>query len=424
MGIKTTNDSVDRFMKSIEEQNYTVPQFQRGYVWDTKQAAALIDSIAKGYPFGSITIWETNAVELSAIGELPSCQRTPYKYIVDGQQRLTTLYLIYKNQPSKNKKMDPSKIVVRLGAIEDKIDSIVMAKKELKDGDEWFVYLTDFLTLTRSERRDFYDKRGISADNQDRLEEIRDNFFNCPVPTIEYMNDDLHVSVQVFERINQGGTKLDIFEIVNSITFDNNKKTLLEYESSFNQRAKIQNYAIKNKFWLQGLALSMDLGVGSEAMLKLRSHHLDYIEEYNDACMKAIMFLKNEFGALDSTILPYNHHFVLLAYYYFKRSEKHVEYTNETEMLLKMLDWTCKSNAFDKSTNNMLHELVGKVNEILEGKHVTFPDAKVYATTFTQLPKFTKTSMITKYLISLMMRRDATSWKKTEKRNWETYRWL
>ncbi len=86
---------------ALEEGRMKIPQFQRNFVWTLEESAALLDSVIKGYPVGSIILWNT-AEKLWAvknIGGLPFDtvkEGTPVNYIIDGQQRVTSLYAILK----------------------------------------------------------------------------------------------------------------------------------------------------------------------------------------------------------------------------------------------------------------------------------------------------------------------------------------
>ena len=71
-----------------------VPQFQRSYRWDSEDAERLFDSIFRGYPIGNLLMWRkpAPAAEIS-LGELrfTAPERSDALWVVDGQQRLTTL---------------------------------------------------------------------------------------------------------------------------------------------------------------------------------------------------------------------------------------------------------------------------------------------------------------------------------------------
>lgn len=89
MKISTALDKIDDFQ-------LFVPAFQREYVWKRDNAKQLIDSLIKEYPTGTLLTWETNS---------PPELKGPQKYnekqgavrlLLDGQQRLTTLYMLIR----------------------------------------------------------------------------------------------------------------------------------------------------------------------------------------------------------------------------------------------------------------------------------------------------------------------------------------
>ncbi len=71
-----------------------LPQFQRSFRWDAQDVLNLFDSILRGYPFGSLLLWQREAVEENVkVGalEVQAGARQDALWVVDGQQRITSL---------------------------------------------------------------------------------------------------------------------------------------------------------------------------------------------------------------------------------------------------------------------------------------------------------------------------------------------
>ncbi|MDA3906459.1 MAG: DUF262 domain-containing protein [Bacteroidales bacterium] len=92
---------INHILDKIDENQLFVPAFQREYVWKRKDAKNLISSLIKDYPTGTMLTWETNN---------PPELKGSYKYdprqgsvrlILDGQQRITTLYMLMKGEIPK-----------------------------------------------------------------------------------------------------------------------------------------------------------------------------------------------------------------------------------------------------------------------------------------------------------------------------------
>ena len=84
---------VGQMIDDIKAKSLVLPEFQREYVWSKDQAKKLLESLTKEYPVGGLLFWKTTEPpELKNLKELPS-NWGAVQVILDGQQRLTTLYL-------------------------------------------------------------------------------------------------------------------------------------------------------------------------------------------------------------------------------------------------------------------------------------------------------------------------------------------
>lgn len=85
-------------LDKFDEHQLFVPAFQREYVWKRDDAKQLIDSLIKEYPTGTMLTWDTNSPpELKGPHKYDEAQGT-VKILLDGQQRLTTLYMLIRGQ--------------------------------------------------------------------------------------------------------------------------------------------------------------------------------------------------------------------------------------------------------------------------------------------------------------------------------------
>ena len=89
---------ISTILDKVDENQLFVPAFQREYVWKRDDAKLLVDSLIKQYPTGTMLTWETNN---------PPELKGPHKYderqgavklLLDGQQRVTTLYMLIRGQ--------------------------------------------------------------------------------------------------------------------------------------------------------------------------------------------------------------------------------------------------------------------------------------------------------------------------------------
>ena len=108
-------------MDSIELGNLGLPDIQRPFVWKNAKIRNLFDSMYRGYPVGYFLFWENGADGAKAIGT-DSKQKVPQLLIVDGQQRLTSLYAIVKGVPVIRENYDSETVEVAFNPLMEKFE--------------------------------------------------------------------------------------------------------------------------------------------------------------------------------------------------------------------------------------------------------------------------------------------------------------
>ena len=162
-------------ISEIDRGEIKIPKFQRDFVWSLDKTANLLDSILKGYPIGTFILWETKQRlnDIKNIGNLvlkPVPDDIKIQYVLDGQQRITSLYAAYlgaKIQKVGEKKItDYSQIYVNLDAdIEDNDEPIITS--EINE-DSRYISLNDILHFNKHyiKLKDKYDDELLMKINQ------------------------------------------------------------------------------------------------------------------------------------------------------------------------------------------------------------------------------------------------------------------
>jgi len=75
-----------------------LPEFQCGYVWNRNQVKGLMDSLFRRHPVGSLLVWETRTENADVRGD-GRLQHGTVKLLLDGQQRVTSLYGLIRGKP-------------------------------------------------------------------------------------------------------------------------------------------------------------------------------------------------------------------------------------------------------------------------------------------------------------------------------------
>src|SRR3954454_4291931 len=91
---------VATILAQIDLGSMALPEFQRGYVWHRDQVRGLMDSLYRRYPVGSLLVWRTRTENAHARGDGQLAVGS-VDLLLDGQQRITSLYGIIRGKPPK-----------------------------------------------------------------------------------------------------------------------------------------------------------------------------------------------------------------------------------------------------------------------------------------------------------------------------------
>jgi hypothetical protein len=101
--MRKVDTNVNELVGMIRRGELRLPEMQRRYVWRAPRVRDLLDSLYRGYPSGSILVWETDQEQPTrdlAVAQ----QASPFaghKLLLDGQQRLTSLSAVLEGEPIK-----------------------------------------------------------------------------------------------------------------------------------------------------------------------------------------------------------------------------------------------------------------------------------------------------------------------------------
>ena len=216
--------SIASLMDDIEREVIALPDLQRPFVWEDTKVRDLLDSLFVGFPVGTLVFWHTsNEKDARALGaEKPGLRATTL--VIDGQQRLTSLFAIMKGVEVIGKNGEPRKITIAFRPRDGRFE---VADAAIRNDPEFLPNATELWNGTRSKpqiRRDLINNlrsRGREIDdpyeeaaerNLDRAHAIADYRF----PTVdirktaatkdeEITDEDV---AEIFVRINNQGTRL------------------------------------------------------------------------------------------------------------------------------------------------------------------------------------------------------------------------
>lgn len=320
-------------LNEIETGQIKIPQFQRHFVWELGLSARLIDSILKGYPIGTFIYWRTSERLRSVrnIGniELPEPQDGEFvNYVLDGQQRITSLFAALKGQTierDNGKKEDFSKIYIDLSAEGDE-NLVIVDVAGKPDGTT--IKLTDLMFEKGKVIYNTYPEQYHVK--IDRYKEILQSY---QFKGINLKNAEIDVATEVFTRLNVGGKDLSLFEIMVAKTYDHQKNFDLydKFQELIDDLEPSKYDTISSANVLQLISLLIKRECKRKTILKLDK------DEFIDTWGKAVNAIKcsvdffRSYGIPVSRLLPYNTLIVPFAYFF------HHHPNNPTGEKLRML---------------------------------------------------------------------------------------
>lgn len=204
---------VSTILDHVDNGHMALPEFQRGYVWNRDQIRGLFDSLYKRHPIGGLLVWATESITADHRGDA-SLAPGIVKLLLDGQQRMTTLYAICRGNPPKFYDGD-HQIFKGLHFHLEELTFRFYQPLKMKDDPLWIDVtklikngasgLSTFISKLSADP-DLAPKVGDYVQRLSHLQGIMDVELN--IEEVTGHDKTLDVVVDIFNRVNSGGTKL------------------------------------------------------------------------------------------------------------------------------------------------------------------------------------------------------------------------
>jgi len=252
-GFSSNPELLKKLLDGIHEGRTALPEFQRDWRWDENRIIGLLASIAQGFPIGTVMTLQTGGdvrFKIRPIEGAPSFgNQTPAVLVLDGQQRLTSLYQVLRSghvvaTTDKRKKpierwfyIDIAAAVDEEADFEEIIVTVDSSKRRIgfdrtvevdvsTPEAEWaaglFPLSIFFDVARRNEWQAGFMGHGEPSSIGKRVslwndfqQKILQAFELYQLPVIELDKSTSREAVcRVFEKVNTGGVPLDVFELV------------------------------------------------------------------------------------------------------------------------------------------------------------------------------------------------------------------
>jgi hypothetical protein len=352
--IDVKNKSISTLITEINSGKYFLPSFQRQYVWDEDDIKDLIDSIINHYPIGTIILWKPSNALLNEVDpfsrplvDLPNKKPSEIFYVIDGQQRLTSLLLLF-NDWKITRNGEPIKIDIPI--------SYNPSNKKFYKSETRGINLSklikafcldDIETLTDLAKK--IDKESLN-EMKEKIKRILD--YPLPICIMETFNEDEETfksMAEAFIRVNKFGVRIGNLELMLSflagaISGELKKRIRDVYESLYTgfeiDLQPIIRFVFSN-FGLKQTQISKVEQFKSN-ITKISGYSKNDVEDIFSKCHKALKLVLNllqqELGINNSQLLPSQTPLIPLAAYFYTRNINTLEELDNQD-IQHMVNW-------------------------------------------------------------------------------------
>lgn len=349
--------SIRKIIDKITSGEIRIPSFQRGFVWEEDDVAFFMDSLFKGYPIGAILLWRTKERLLNErnLGHffLPEPTKDyPVDYVLDGQQRLTSIFSVFQTEliPRDDPNWKDIYYLIGNNKNSQELQFIPLTTEEVD-------YKKHFPIKTLFDSVEYRRATEILEDEEKaEIDKLQETFKEITIPVQLMETDDKSSVAIVFERINRAGVPLESFQLLTawswSTDFDLQEK-LDELSSElsgcgFNGLAEDQNLLMK---CFTGYILG---STSPSAMMELAGEEIrDNFDQIKNGLKSAVDFLQKELHLYSLSYIPYPAMIVSLVKFFGTDKAGGKLYNDkQRKQLIKWFWKSCFSRRYSSGVNN------------------------------------------------------------------------
>lgn len=358
--ITPSSPRIASLLSDVAKGNVKIPVFQREYVWLDDQIMSLLDSIYQGFPVGSLLLWSTKErlMHERNVGgfHLPvTPEDYPVQYVLDGQQRLTTLYGVFNSDaPTADTELAARFDVCFLPDTEEFVHSSAV-------GAQPAINLRVILDTTKL----LPELPRFSAEQQKKIATLTERFKDYEFPVVTIKDRSNQEVCRVFQRINSSGTTLSTLELLSAWT----------WSEEFNLRSEIQDLLdrlsakgyeqLDKSEVMRCLSAVVTESIDSGALVDVNPTELvGGMSKLKQAMHAAIDFLEADLGIKNVVFLPFPIMVVPLVRFF----AENLRPDAATRTALRRWFWHCAfTQRYKAGTNRLVMEDLAKMKTLASG---------------------------------------------------------
>lgn len=317
-----------QLLDELENGQLALPDFQRSFVWAPDATRELIVSIIRSFPAGALLFLQggSSIFKARAVEEAPSLQIQPSYLVLDGQQRLTSLYQAISGVGQSRFFLDVGALIAG-SEINDAVRVFSTDRAtplETRQGQAEALMMP--LSAVRNGGAARWRDEVVRLRNEEDPERLRELLYGVedayihplvqyrfPVTTLPEATE-LEAVCTIFETLNRTGKPLTPFELISARVFTGGLSLYDYWASARIKHPVLEDFEIEPYYLLQVIALRLGRSCKRSSVLSLAADDiaLQWGEAVSDMA-GAIGLLRDECGVLINKWLPYRPMLIPLA---------------------------------------------------------------------------------------------------------------
>ncbi|MET7414027.1 GmrSD restriction endonuclease domain-containing protein [Streptomyces rubiginosohelvolus] len=360
--------SIRKVIDQATSGSIRIPAFQRGFVWDAERVAYLMDSIYKGYPFGALILWRTKEQLQSErqLGPFILPQNDPdypIDYVLDGQQRLTSIFGVFQSDITPLEAVEWNKVYFDFEASPDLQESQFLALPDEKVDPEKHFPIGTFFNVTAYRKATEH----LDAEKLELIDKVQAEFKEATIPVQSIATDNRAKVAIVFERVNRMGVELDTLQLLSAWTWSEE----FDLQERFNDLAEdlrpfgFEDVGEDTNLLLRCCAAIIAHDASPSALIGLNGAEVrTRFQEIENGIKGAVDFLRKNLNVQSLNNLPYATLIVALSAFFATPGTTAVKYTEaQRKQLLRWFWRSCFSRRYSagvlRNMNRDIAEAVG-----------------------------------------------------------------
>ncbi|MFF6011436.1 DUF262 domain-containing protein [Rahnella sp. R3(2024)] len=400
--------TIKKLIERINGGDIRIPAFQRNYVWEPDQVAFLLDSIYKGYPIGTVFLWRTeqqlNYEKNLGRYTLPKPKKSyPVNYVLDGQQRITSLFSVFQKElhPNPNDK-EWVNIYFDMKADGARQDSyfIPLHPEDIISG-------RHFDVSTIFDPREFRNAtKTLTNIEEDLILKLQEKFQSYFIPNEVFESNEKADVAIVFERINRAGTPLDAFELLAAWSWSEEFSLIDKFEE-LGVTIEQHGYASlsKNKEMQLKICSAATKGVTTpKAIFEMTGQSVrEEFSEISAGIIGAIDFLTRELNTHSFELLPFPSMLIPLSVFFKSNKKDGHKYNAAQGNELKAWFWrTVFSRRYASDVNGKQEKDIAEMLKLKDDPTYKLPGVPLPVSIDFTDSTFNVQSVNTKVLIAML----------------------